>query len=74
MPLKLYPVLQDALAERIRAHHAAIEDLKQAMWIRGREGPKPLQGFFVVKERDGPGSKPRDARNGRGRLARKKPD
>jgi hypothetical protein len=67
MPLELYAVLQQELEERIRMHHAMIQELKAAAWFRQRERPRPLQGFFVVKERDGPGSVPRDARNRLGR-------
>lgn len=70
MPLKHHAALEEELAERIRAHHAIIQELKQAVWLRERRGPKPLQGFFVVKERDGPGSMPRDARWRGGRPKR----
>jgi hypothetical protein len=62
MPVHLYGMLEEELAQRISLHLAIIQELKQAAWLRERQGPRPLQGFFVVRERDGPGSKPRDAR------------
>jgi hypothetical protein len=62
MPLHLYSVLQEELVQRIALEHGVVEELKQAVWLRERQGPKPLRGFFVVRERDGPGSTPRDAR------------
>jgi hypothetical protein len=62
MPLSLHSHLVDELDERIALQHAVIEQLKQEIWLRERQGPKPLRGLFVVRERDGPGSRPRDAR------------
>ena len=70
IPLHYYDVLQKELVQRINLQHAVIEELKQAVWLRERQGPKPLRGFFVVRERDGPGSLPRDARNRLGRPRR----
>ena len=62
MPVHLSGILEEELAQRIRSHLAIIQELKQAAWLRERQGPRPLQGLFVVRERDGPGSTPRDAR------------
>src|SRR5262245_51721848 len=59
MPLDLYARLQEELRDRIRTHLAIIAELEHAEWFRQREPPKPRQGFFVIKERDGPGSIPR---------------
>jgi hypothetical protein len=72
IPLKHISELEAELAARIPEYHAIIQELKQAAWLRQRQGTTPLRrGFLEVKERDGPGSPPRDARWRGGR--RKKP-
>jgi hypothetical protein len=76
MPLHFYAVLEAELVQRIALEHGVVEELKQAVWLRERQGPRPLQGFFVVRERDDPGSKSRDARwrGGRQREYKKRHD
>jgi len=71
-PIEIYELLQKELAERIRTHHALLEEFKQSEWRRQRE-PKPLRrrGFLEVKVRE-PGGQPRDAR-WRGGRSRKHP-
>ena len=44
--------------------------LKQYIWVRQREPIKPRKGFMEIRERDGPGSIPRDGRNRLGRPKR----
>jgi hypothetical protein len=46
------------------------ELLRGYIWEREREPVKPRAGFNVIRERDGPGSVPRDGRNRRGRPRR----
>jgi hypothetical protein len=63
MPLKHFPELEAELAARIPEHYAIIQELKQVAWLRQRQRTTPVRrGFLEVKERDGPGSPPRDAR------------
>lgn len=69
-PLAAFGKWREELAERIRTCHALNEELKQAAWVRSQEPAQPLRGFFEIKERDGPGTPPRDARNRAGRPKR----
>ena len=61
------------LAERLRVHAALANALaEEADYYALREERKPRQarGFQVVRERDGPGSAPRDGRWRGGRPRR----
>jgi hypothetical protein len=62
-------ILRDLLKDRQAALLALIPELEYAIMQRERE-PKHRTGFNEIKERDGPGTMPRDGRNRRGRPRR----
>ena len=59
--------LLELIDECMRGLNAVAESLKYELWWRERQ-PKRRRGFCEVRERDGTGSAPRDARwrGGRG--------
>jgi hypothetical protein len=72
-PVSLLKDLHAALEAALPAHQgyrlvlALTSLLDQYIWEREREPIKPRAGFNLIRERDGPGSIPRDGRNRRGR-------
>jgi hypothetical protein len=66
---KLRGLLQDALPthENQRVIIELSDGLNQYIWQHERKATGPLTGFNEVRERDGPGSTPRDGRNRLGR-------
>jgi hypothetical protein len=64
--------LRDALPEGVNQKLLLELDalLKAYIWEREREPAKPRSGFNEIRERDGPGSIPRDGRNRLGRPKR----
>jgi hypothetical protein len=75
-PIYLLKGLQIALEETLPTHKNQVEVLELSqllrgyLWEREQEPMKPRAGFNVIRERDGPGSIPRDGRNRRGRPRR----
>jgi hypothetical protein len=61
--------LLDMLKDRRAALYQLIPELEHIVAQRERE-PKRRTGFNEIRERDGPGSAPRDGRNRRGRPKR----
>jgi hypothetical protein len=59
-------ILRDALTERQAYIGQLVPELEHVIMNRERESPR-LTGFNEVRERDGPGSIPRDGRNRLGR-------
>jgi len=67
-PINLYGRLEEELRERIRTHFAIVAEMKHVVWLRQREPPPPLRGFFAIDPLTG-----RDGRNRLGRPKRTKP-
>jgi hypothetical protein len=65
-PLNVLRLLRRELQVRGAACHSLGAEFDREIMRREGEGPV-RRGFFIVRERDGPGSIPRDARNRRGR-------
>jgi hypothetical protein len=68
-PIVILKILRDMLKARHAALLALIPELDCAIMQRERE-PKHRTGFNEIRERDGPGSVPRDGRNRCGRPRR----
>ncbi len=75
-PIRVFNDVYAALQAALPTHknQALVLDLTELLrgyiWQREREPIKPRAGFNKIRERDGPGSIPRDGRNRRGRPRR----
>lgn len=65
-------ILLDLLKDRRAALYQLIPELEYVIEQRERE-PIRRTGFNEIRQRDGPGSVPRDGRNRRGRPCRQRP-
>ena len=65
-PVSVLKVLREAINARQSAIFAVLSDLDLLIMKREYE-PKHRTGFNLIRERDGPGSIPRDGRNRHGR-------
>lgn len=63
-------ILCDLLKDRRAVLYQLIPELEYVIMLRERDPPRRT-GFNEIRERDGPGSKPRDGRNQLGRPRRK---
>jgi len=61
-PIYVLQHLHNQLEEQARVNWTLAVDLQHQLWLRPREPETLPQGFLEVRERDGPGSLPRDAR------------
>jgi hypothetical protein len=66
-------ILCDLLKDRRAALFQLIPEIENVIMLRERE-PTHRTGFNEIRERDGPGSVPRDGRNRRGRPTHKELD
>ncbi|HZR62654.1 MAG TPA: hypothetical protein VFA80_17045 [Xanthobacteraceae bacterium] len=69
-PIAALKVLLDLLKDRRNTLYQLIPELEYVITLREREPPRRT-GFNEIRERDGPGSMPRDGRNRNGRPRRK---
>lgn len=70
-PIATLKILLDLLKDRRAALYQLIPELEYVIALRDREPPRRT-GFNEIRERDGPGSVPRDGRNRLGRPARRR--